>query len=151
MSSSATVSGSDAGSALPGAELRPRPGDGGQRVAVERVVGTPDRRRVVVAEHDDRAVRRVALDQVEHRHRIGAVADEVAEKRVSVRAQRVRVREAGGDRLEVAVDIGEQGELHRGPPVRVVRRSCFWMRYPTPRTVTISTPAASSFLRNRCT
>jgi hypothetical protein len=33
-------------------------------------------------------------------------------KRVSVRAQRVRVRQAGGDRLEIAVNVGKQRELH---------------------------------------
>ena len=97
----------------------------------------------MVAEHHHGAVRSVLLDQVEHRHRVGAVADMVTDKCVSIRAQCVRVLETGGDGLEVAVDIGEQRELQIGPVC--------WIRYPTPRTVTISTPAASSFLRNRCT
>ncbi len=83
------------------------------------------------------------FDEVEHRDRIGSVADEVAEKGIAVRAQRVGVREARGDGLEVAVDVGEQGELQTGP--------VFCRRYPTPRVVTISTPAASSFRRSRCT
>ena len=67
----------------------------------------------MIAEDDDCAVRRVPFDQVEHRYRIRAVADEVAEKRVAVRPQGLRMREAGGDRFEIAVDIGEQSELHR--------------------------------------
>jgi hypothetical protein len=47
------------------------------------------------------------LDQLEHRHRVGAVADVITEKRVPARAQCVRMLEAGRDGLEVAVDIGE--------------------------------------------
>jgi len=124
-------------------ELRASPVDGGHGVPAERVVRAPQRGGVVVAEYNDGAVRSVSLDELEHPYRVGPVAHEVAEKHVPVRPQRVRMRKARGDRLEIAVDIGEEGELQIG--------SVFWMRYPNPRTVTISTPAASSFLRNRCT
>jgi hypothetical protein len=144
MLSSATVNGKRREERLlPGSELGARPGDGGKGVAVERVVRTSDRRRVVVAEHDDGAARGIPLDQLDHGHRVGPVADMVAEKRIAVRAQCIRMRETRGDGLEIAVDVGEQGELQTGP--------VFCMRYPRPRVVTISTPAASSFLRRRCT
>jgi hypothetical protein len=62
----------------------------------------------------------VPLDQLEDRDRIGAVADEVAEERSPVSAQAVRVRETRGDRLEVAVDVSEQGYFQT--------ESVFWMR-----------------------
>jgi hypothetical protein len=69
----------------------------------------------MVAEHDNGTVRGILLDQFEHRHWIGAITDEVAEKRISIRSQRIRMREARGDGLEIAMNIGEQGELQTGP------------------------------------
>ena len=128
---------------MSGSELRARPGGCCERIAIEHVVRTPERRGVVVAKHDDGAARRVALDQLQYGNGIRAVADVIAEERVTGRAERVRVREARVDRLDVGMNIGEQSELQGG----LVSR----MRYPMPRVVTISTPAASSFLRNRCT
>jgi len=92
-------------------ELRARPRGGGERVAVERVVRATQRSGVVVAEHDDRAARRVLLDQLEHRNGICAVADMIAEERVTARPERIRVREASRDGLEIAVNVGEQSEL----------------------------------------
>jgi hypothetical protein len=65
----------------------------------------------VIAHHDDGAVRQVPLDQLEDRDGVGAVPDEVAQERAPVSSQAVRVRETRGDRLEVAVDVGEQGYL----------------------------------------
>ena len=123
--------------------MRSRPWPGRERIAVEHVVGSAQCSCVVIAEHHDRAVRRIPLDQLEHGDRIGAVAHMVAEERITACAQRVGVSEAGRDRFEVAVDIGEQSELQGGVVSRI--------RYPMPRSVTISTPADSSFLRNRCT
>jgi len=67
-----------------------------------------ERRRVVVAEDHDGAARGVRFDQLEDRDRIGAVANEVAEERIAVSAQGARVVEARGQRLEVAVDVGEK-------------------------------------------
>ena len=128
---------------LAGPKLRARPGDRGERVAIENVVWAAQRGGIVIAKDDDGTIRRIALDQLEHGDRIGTVADVIAEERIAGRAQRVSMSEAGRDRLEVAVDIGEQSELQGA----VVSRS----RYPIPRSVTISTPADSSFLRNRCT
>ena len=84
-----------------------------------------------------------SLDKLEHRDRIGAIAHVIAEKRVAACTQRIGVREAGRDGLEIAVGIGEQSELQGAVVSRI--------RYPMPRSVTISTPADSSFLRNRCT
>jgi hypothetical protein len=35
----------------------------------------------------------------------------IAEERVTARPERIRVREASGDGLEIAVNVGEQSEL----------------------------------------
>jgi hypothetical protein len=67
-----------------------------------------ERRRVVIAEDHDRAARSVRFDQLEDRDGVGAVADEVAEERVALSTQGARVIEARGERLEVAVDVGEK-------------------------------------------
>jgi hypothetical protein len=48
------------------------------------------------------------LDELEHGDRVGAVADQVTEKRVALRTERARVVEARGQRLDVAVDVGEE-------------------------------------------
>jgi hypothetical protein len=50
----------------------------------------------------------VRFDQLEHRHRIGAVADKVAQKRMALGPEGSRVIEARGQRLQVAVDVGEE-------------------------------------------
>jgi hypothetical protein len=62
----------------------------------------------MVAEHDDRALARVLLDDLENPDRVGAVADQVAEKRIALRTEGLGVREARGQRLEVAVDVREE-------------------------------------------
>ena len=67
-----------------------------------------DGRRVVIAEHHDGAARRMRFDQLEHGDRIRAVADQVTQERVALRPQGRRVIEARGQRLEVAVDVGEK-------------------------------------------
>jgi hypothetical protein len=74
----------------------------------------------VIAHDGDGAVRHVPLDQLEDRHGVGAVPDEVAEERAPVSSQAFRVRETRGDGLEVAVDVGEQGYFQA--------ELVFWMR-----------------------
>jgi len=125
------------------AELPASPIGRRERASRQRIVRASQHRRIVVAHHGDRAAGHVALDQLQHCDGVGAVSDEVAQERSPVSAQAFRVRETRGDRLQVAVDVGEQGYLQT--------ELVFWMRYPTPRTVTISTAAASSLRRSRCT
>ena len=62
----------------------------------------------------------MALDQLDDGDRVGAVPDEVAKERAAVSAQAFRVRETRGDRLDVAVDVGEQGYFQA--------ELVFWMR-----------------------
>jgi hypothetical protein len=50
----------------------------------------------------------VRFDQLEHRDRVGAVADQVAQKRMALGPEGSRVIEARGQRLQVAVDVGEE-------------------------------------------
>jgi hypothetical protein len=50
----------------------------------------------------------VRFDQLEHGDRVGAVADQVAQKRMALGPEGGRVIEARGQRLEVAVDVGEE-------------------------------------------
>jgi hypothetical protein len=50
----------------------------------------------------------VRFDQFEHSDRVGAIADEVTEKCIALGAQGARVIETRGERLEVAMDVGEE-------------------------------------------
>jgi hypothetical protein len=75
----------------------------------QRVVRTAERRGIVIAKHDYGTIVGVRFDQVEHANRIGAITDKIAEKRKAVRSQRRGVGKTGGDRLQIAMDIGEQG------------------------------------------
>ena len=102
------------------AELRARPIDCRQGASGERIVRAVERGRIVVAHHGDGAVRHVALDQLDDRDRVGAVPDEVAKERSAVSAEAFRVRETRGDRLDVAVDVGEQRYFQT--------ELVFWMR-----------------------
>ena len=54
-----------------------------------------------------------APHHVEHWSRIGAVADEIAEKDNAGGPRAVRVLEAGGERFEVGVDVREECDAHR--------------------------------------
>jgi hypothetical protein len=83
------------------------------RAGIQGIGGAADRCRVVVAEHDYRAVGCVPFDKIQHRNRIGAVADQITKKRKPVRAQCLRVTEARREGLQVAMNIGEQSEFHR--------------------------------------
>ena len=98
--------------ALSRAELRLRPRDGRLRGVAQRIVRAPEHGRIVIAEHDDRPVSGVLLDQFEHCNGIGTVAHQIAKECVTIRSQAASVREAGGDRLQVAVDVGEECQLH---------------------------------------
>ena len=98
--------------ALSWPELVPGPGDRGLRIGVHETGGVADRCRIVVAEHHHCAIGRVAFDQVEHGHGIRPIADQVAQKGVAIRPQRSRVGKAGGNCLQVAVNVSEQGQLH---------------------------------------
>ena len=69
-------------------------------------------RLVVVALHRDRAFFDVALHRGDDRLGIGAVARQVAEKRVALRAGFVRVPQAGVERLEIRVHVGQECEDH---------------------------------------
>jgi hypothetical protein len=106
--------------AMARAELPTGPVDGGECAPPEGVVRPAQCRGVVVAHHDDGAARSVLLDQVEYRDRIGAIADQIAQERTLVSPQGVRVREARGDRFEIAVDVGEESYLQTA--------LVFWMR-----------------------
>src|SRR2546426_2225941 len=101
--------------ALPAAELRLRPGDRLLRGGVEAADGLTDCCSVVVAEHHDRALRRVLLDQVQHGDRVGPIADQIAEERVALGSKRLGVLEASAERFQVAVNVGEQSQLHSHP------------------------------------
>ena len=101
-------------------ELRTRPFDCRQGASRERIVRAAERRRIVVAQHGDGALRHVALDQLDDGDRVGAVPDEVAKERSAVSAEAFRVRETRGDRLDVAVDVGEQRYFQT--------ELVFWMR-----------------------
>ena len=45
---------------------------------------------------------------------LGAVADEVAQEGEALGAPRLGVGEAGGERVQVRVDVGEERDSHRG-------------------------------------
>ena len=72
-----------------------------------------DHRGVVVPAHHHRARVRVRGDDVQHGRGVGAVADQVADERKRLGSRGACVVEAGGERLQVRVDVGEDGELHR--------------------------------------
>ena len=97
------------------AELSASPGNGGLCIIIQGIVGTADRSRIVVAKDHHCAVRRMRFDQIEHGHRIRSVADKVSEKCVAIRPERLCVGKTGGYGLQVAVYVGEQGQLHRDP------------------------------------
>src|SRR5581483_6518765 len=96
-------------------QLLARPGD---RFANRGVhVGRAARDRfVVVALDDQRTVLRMVHHQVDNRASIGAVADEVAEKRKARRAVVARMPQARLQRFEIGVHIGQQGQGHARPP-----------------------------------
>jgi len=71
----------------------------------------------VVALHHDVATRGVLGHHLDHGRGVGPVAHEVAEEGMVPHAPVPRVREAGAKRLEVRMDVGEQGDDHLDPHV----------------------------------
>jgi hypothetical protein len=66
---------------------RPGPGRGLLRRRVHSLVGGRGKGGVVVVStHHQRSASRVLLHQVEHRHRIGAVAHQIPEKGMGIRS-----------------------------------------------------------------
>ena len=92
-------------------ELPARPLDRQRRLVVH-ALRHADRGAVVIAEQRDRAARDEILHGVDREARIGAVADVVAEEDMAIDRMPLRMREAGFERLAVAVDVGEQGDQH---------------------------------------
>ena len=66
----------------------------------------------MVAEQGDGAMRDFLDREVEHGDRIGAIADQVAEQHDALRPARSRIVQAGAERLEVAMDVGKDGDPH---------------------------------------
>ena len=74
-------------------------------------------RRIVIALERDAALARDPHHDVDDRHRVRAVADEVAEQCVAIDALRACVCETRVERLEIGVNVGQQREAHgAGPP-----------------------------------
>ena len=82
------------------------------RIGVQRIVVATEHRRIVVAQYHGRAGQRVPFDQIDDRHRIGSIADVVAEEGEAVGPEAPRVREAGGERFQIAMYVGEQSQFH---------------------------------------
>jgi hypothetical protein len=78
-------------------------------------------RRIVVAEHGDGALRHMLPHPVDDPAGVGPVADEVAQERVALRSLGLRMRQHRRHRLAVGVQIGDEGELHRGQALRSSR------------------------------
>ena len=66
----------------------------------------------MVAEQRDGAARRKVLHGVDDEARIGAIADVVAEKHVTIDRMSLRMRETRFERFAVAVDVRKQGDQH---------------------------------------
>ena len=96
-------------------EHRLGPASGGGRVRIEPVeYRRVQHRLVVIAQHGFGAHR---PEPVDHRVRVGSIADRIAEHEDSVDGR--HRREHGVERLEIAVDVGEQRE---GRPAARLRR-----------------------------
>ena len=86
-----------------------RPFRGGARPAVEPLEIEQPGHAVLVVTGDDGA--RTAVQQLDARHGVGAVADAVAEAEHAVGAGR-GIGEHGAQRLQVAVDVRQDGVPH---------------------------------------
>jgi len=67
----------------------------------------------VVAAQDDGAFRGERRHHVDHRIRLGAIADMISEQREARGARGAGVRKARLQRQQVRVHVGQQGQLHR--------------------------------------
>ena len=104
------------------AELALCPINGNRRANAERDIAA-ERGGIMVAEDDHCAIHSMLLDQVKHCHWIGTVADEVTQKRVTLCPERLGVIEASRDCFEIAVNIGEECQLHSAGTSVTNRRS----------------------------
>ena len=68
----------------------------------------------MVALDHDRAAPGLFLDALQHRFRVGAVADQIAEEGVSVGPLLPSVGHHRHQGFEVRVDVGEEREPHEG-------------------------------------
>ncbi len=68
----------------------------------------------MIAAHHPRTLPCEVHHDVEHRGRIGAVADQVAEKGVLRRAPLASIGQAGLQRLQIGMHVGKQREFHVG-------------------------------------
>ena len=73
-----------------------------------------ERQRIVIAEYGPGLLLlHQGHDPVHHRGRIGAIADQVPEQREAIGTPIPGMGQAGVQCLEVGMDVGQQGELHR--------------------------------------
>src|SRR4051812_47793400 len=80
----------------------------------------------MVAQHHDRPALGMLLYEIEHGDGVRAVADEVAQECEALGAERSGVRKARGERLQVAVNVGEKSQLHS--PLFIHIGSLSWSR-----------------------
>ena len=101
---------------LPVAKLRLRPGDRDLRAGIECFNTVADRGRIMIALHYHCAIGRVLFDQFEHRHRVCPVTNKVTKKCEPFGAQRLGVRKAGSNGLQIAMNVGKQSPFlcHQG-------------------------------------
>ena len=98
--------------AFGGAELRPRPRHPG--VGHWRGLGDVDvGEMVVVALHGQRASGHQAHRALHHLRGKGAIANQIAQQGVLLRARRFGMRQAGIESVQIGVNVGKQGEFHR--------------------------------------
>src|SRR5262249_8852325 len=88
-----------------------RPVDGRAQRLVH-VARSLDHRLVVIASDYERAFGGIAGDDLDDLLRIGAIAHEIAEERVARRTACGGVLEAGLERFQVAVHVGEERDDH---------------------------------------
>jgi hypothetical protein len=74
-------------------------------------------RGVMVSLHRNRAVGNVFHHGVDHPARIGAVADKVTQKGITLGTALFGMRETGRERFTVGMDIGKDGDQHGGERV----------------------------------
>jgi hypothetical protein len=66
----------------------------------------------VITEHANRPARYVVLYGIDRPGGIGAVADEIAEKRIPIGCRASSMREAGGKGFAIRMDVRQQSNAH---------------------------------------
>ncbi len=90
-------------------------GPGGRAVThCDRLTRRVDRQFIMVALDHQGAISDQYLDLLHHRHRVCAITHEITQQGKPSCPLRARVRESGVQRLNIGVDIGQQGQLHAG-------------------------------------